>query len=385
MLLPLLTMLALAGDASTGQDEDEDEARDTAEDVRVDPRTGKDYDVIAARELELLQGSTHEPLQPLSKTQHRWLKPKRSRLSPLPRANTDFTSYTLEFGEVKLGLASMTVGALPHLQLGTVPALNALGIYNGHAKFNPIRVQGFDLALKGAYHWLPLGDFDGNYLELGLFASQILHPRLSVHGGVAYSSMSARGVPDFTRASPLITTITGDLSAYNPPAEWFGEDPPRIRAEALAARAAVDVRINRRDSFVLQGQALLQAAVVTDLGDLPLEEVLPPIAGLDEALSYKEVFRITDAYMLSLSYQASWKQVDLRIGAGLSSVPGAWVVQANELSYRFGGKTRRTERRQRRTWRRNKRDVGPPMKAVEPPPLPGTTNQDAPQPEASLR
>lgn len=350
-----------------------------------DPKTGKDYDAIDAGSLDLLQQSTHEPLQPLSKDQHRWLKPSRHRLPPNPYGNTDYTAYSLEFGEVKVGLASLTVGALPRTQIGTVPALNVLGIYNGHAKVNLVRVQGFDLAAKGAYHWLPLGDFDGSYLELGLFGSQIFHPRFSAHGGVAYSSMSARGVPDFAAASPFITMITGDLSAYSPPDAWFGENPPRIRAEALAVRVAMDVRLNRRDSFVLQGQALLQAAVVTDLGDLALEEVLPPIAGLEETLSYKGRFRVTDAGLVTLSYQASWKQVDLRIGAGLSSIPGAWAIQANELSYRFGGKTRRTERRQRKTWRRNKRDVGPPAEAYEPPPLPGTPSEDARTGEASLR
>ena len=326
---------------------------------------------MAVSEEELLRNSVNEAFQPLSRSQYRWLRPSRGRLEPNPYANTDFTAYSLEFGEVKVGLASITVGVLPRTQLGTVPGLLALGVYNGHAKVNLIRFGGLDLAAKGAYHWLPLGDFDGSYLELGLFASQVMHKRFSIHGGASYTSMTARGVPDLTQASPLITSVTGDLSAYNPPPEWFGDDPPKIRAEALTMRAAMDFRINRRDSFVLQGQALLRAAVVTELGDLEVSEVLPPIAGLDEALSYKGNFKVTEAYVASLAYQASWKQVNLRIGVGVSSVPGAWLLQANELSYRFGGKTRRTETRQRKAWRRNKRDVGPPVEAVEPPPLPG--------------
>jgi len=336
----------------------------------VTAQTGKDHEAIARMQLELLRQSTNEPLQPLSRSQHKWLRPARHRLAPNPYGNTDFTAYTLEFGEVKIGLASVTVGALPRTQIGTVPLLNAIGIYNGHAKVNLLRIGGFDLAVKGAYHWLPLGDFDGTYLELGAFASQVLHPRISVHGGASYTSMTARGVPDLTRASPLISMVAGDLSAYNPPPEWFGDQPPRIRAEALAVRTAIDLRLNRRDAFVLQGQALLRAAVVTELGDVQLSEVLPPIAGLNEALSYKGQFKVTDAYIASIAYQASWKQVDLRIGVGISSVPGAWALQANELSYRFGGKTRRTETRQRRTWRRNKRDIAPPQPTVEPPPMP---------------
>lgn len=319
---------------------------------------------------DLLRESTNETLQPLSKKQHRWLRPSRHRLPPNPYGNTDYTAYTLEFGEVKLGVASITVGALPRTQIGTVPALNALGIYNAHAKVNVLRLAGFDFAVRGAAHWLPLGDFDGMYIDGGLLVSQQFHPRFSMHGAASYNSMSVRGVPDFTRASPLITAITGDLSAYNPPEEWFGDEAPRIRAEALSARVAMDYRFNRRDSVVFQAQALLRAAVVTELGDVEISEALPPIAGLDEALSYKGSFKPTEAYVMSLSYQANWKQVDLRVGVGLSSVPWAWLLQSTELSYRFGGKTRRTEHRQRRTWRLNRKDIAPPVEGVEPPPLP---------------
>jgi hypothetical protein len=327
-------------------------------------------DPAEADPMDLLRNSVNEPLQPLSRSQHRWLKPTRGKLDPNPYQQIDFTAYTLEFGEVKVGLAAITVGIAPRVQLGTVPIENAVGVYNLHAKANLFRLQGFDLAVRGAVHWLPLGDFDGLYLDVGGLASQQLHERVSIHVGGAYTRMTARGVPDLTRASPLVTAVTGDLSGFNPPPEWFGPDAPGIQAEALAARVAVDVRINRRDSFILQGQTLLRAAVVSDIGDLEISEVLPPIAGLDEALSYQGQFAVTEAYIASLAYQASWKQVDLRIGVGISSVPGAWVLQANELSYRFGGKTRRNETRTRKGWRRNRMDVAPPQEPVAPPPLP---------------
>ncbi|MFK7926562.1 MAG: hypothetical protein AB8H79_00120 [Myxococcota bacterium] len=314
-----------------------------------------------------LDASATETLTPLSKSQHKWLRPSRHRLPANPYGNTDYTAYTLEFGEVKIGLASMTVGALPRTQIGTVPALNALGIYNGHAKVNIVRLAGFDLAVRGAAHWLPLGDFDGNYFDAGVLVSQQFHPRFSVHAGASYTSMSGRGVPDLTQASPLITAITGDLSGYNPPKEWFGDEAPRIRGEAVSARVAFDYRFNRRDSVVIQGQALLRAAVITELGDIQITEALPPIAGLDEALSYTGNVNPADAYVASIAYQASWKQVDLRVGVGLSSVPYAWALQSTELSYRFGGETRREEHRQRKTWRFNRRDVSDEVASTDPP------------------
>lgn len=321
--------------------------------------------------LDLLRSGPTEALQPLSTDQHRWLKPRRGRLSPNPYGQTDFTAYSLELGEVKIGVASLTVGLLPRTQVGTVPTLNALGIYNAHAKINLFRFRGFDLAVRGAGHHLPLGRFAGHYIESGAYISQVLHDKLSVHGGASYTSMGARGVPDFGRVSPLITMATGDLSAYNPPPDFFGPKPPALRAEAITARVAVDLRFNRRDSLVLQAWTMVGARVTTDLGEnLVLSEVLPPIAGLNEALSYEGRPKVTETYIASLAYQAHYKQVDLRVGIGASAVPYAWLLQSTELSYRFGGKTRRDERLMRRGWRKNRRDVGPPQGPVKPPPLP---------------
>ena len=45
------------------------------------------------------------------------------------------------------------------------------------------------------------------------------------------------------------------------------------------------------------------------------------------------------------------------MGAGVSNVPGAWLLQSTDLSYRFGGKTRRTESRMAKTWKKNKADT----------------------------
>lgn len=324
----------------------------------------------AQADLDLLRRSESASFQPLTSSQHRWLKPTRGKFEPNPYQQVDFTAYTLEFGEVKVGLAAITVGVAPRVQLGTVPVENLAGIYNLHGKANLLRIRGFDLAVRGAVHALPLGDFTGTYVDVGGLVSQQLHKRLSVHAGGAYTSMTGRGVPDFSKASPIVTAITGDLGQYNPPEEWFGDQAPRVRAEALAARVAIDVRINRRDSFILQGQTLMRAAVVTELGDVQISEVLPPIAGLDEALSYEGNFSVSEAYIASFAYHAAWKQVDLRIGVGISSVPGAWVLQANELSYRFGGKTRRTETRTKKGWRYNRRDVAETVEEPEAPEVP---------------
>ena len=68
-------------------------------------------------------------------------------------------------------------------------------------------------------------------------------------------------------------------------------------------------------------------------------------------------FNVTDAYVVSVSYQLSWRRWDFRVGGGSSPQPLAWTLQANDVSYRFGGRTRRTEAKSKKGWRRNKGDV----------------------------
>ena len=119
---------------------------------------------------------------------------------------------------------------------------------------------------------------------------------------------------------------------------------------------ATDVRFNRRDSLLLQASATVWARVVERGFEAP------PILGLDEAFNLNSgtTSPIAETYTASASWQFSWRRVDLRVGAGISNVPGAWLLQSTDLSYRFGGKTRTTERRMKRTWKRNKSDTREP-------------------------
>ena len=99
----------------------------------------------------VIQGKV-QAMPSLSAKMHRWLKPRHHLLGANPRNNTDFTAYTLEMGEVKVGVASVMMGVAPRTQLGTVPLLNALGVYNGSLKVNVVRTGPVDLALSGTYH-----------------------------------------------------------------------------------------------------------------------------------------------------------------------------------------------------------------------------------------
>lgn len=294
-----------------------------------------------------------EAMPTLSAKTHRWLKPKHHLLGANPRNNTDFTAYTLEQGEVKIGVAAVTVGIAPRTQLGTVPMLNALGVYNGNLKVNLIHAGPVDLSVSGTYHRLSMGEFTGSYLGAGSTLSLTVHRNFSIHGGASYTHMRASGIPDFSELSPVLSSLTkGQLDDVELDPALFGGETPDMKGEVVSARVAAEIRFNRRDSVILQGSAMVYAN--TD-ASLPF---IPPVLNLDKALQHKGAVPVNETYVASIAYQASWKQVDFRIGVGMSSVKYAWLLQSTELSYRFGGKTRRTEARQKKSWRKNKKDVG---------------------------
>jgi hypothetical protein len=337
LLLLLCIRPAIAQDSETTEDAPADE-------------NGEETDETPSSDLpEEVQGTALE-VPELSRSQHDWLEPRRAVLPQNPYAQTDFTAYVLEWGETKIGAASITVGALPSTQIGTVPVLDALGVFNGHIKVNVLRTSRFDMALGSNYFRKQAGDFVGYHVGGSALASvQVLNP-WSVHVGVAYANLTSSGVPDLSKFPPLLTG---------------GQDPDEFRAsqennqeawdfrgQNLKISFATDVRFNRRDSLILQGSALVWTSV-----DRGFEA--PPVMGLEESFAAAEGNEspIAQSYNASIAWQWAWRRVDLRVGIGTSATPGAWLLKSTDLSYRFGGKTRGSERRMNRTWRRNKSDT----------------------------
>jgi hypothetical protein len=305
----------------------------------------------ASATAESIADGDYETLEGLSRRQVRWLKPKRSRLPANSRASTDYTAYVLEWGEVELGPTGLSVGALPRFQIGTVPALDALGLYNGWAKVNPLRIGGFDLALNGTAFYLPIKGFNAYMVSVGALASlQILEP-WSVHIGGNYGMARAIGVPDLRALSPYLSRLTDEELVDYSLQVLVDDLYIDVTARFATIRVATDFRLNRRDSIVAQGQTMIWASVDSDVD-------LPPILNMDEALEFQTEgsLRVQDAYVASIAYQASWRRLTIRAGFGLSSLPGAWLVQSFKLNYRFGGTTRRSETDLRQDWRGNKAD-----------------------------
>ncbi|MEC7241833.1 MAG: hypothetical protein VXW32_11425, partial [Myxococcota bacterium] len=123
-------------------DSEEEPAGQSTEDEAVPAPAPADTDLLQAEAIRAPE---------LTENQIRWLKPKRELMYAVPRAQVDFTAYTLEWGEVKVGLANVLVGVAPRVQVGTSPTLNLLGVYNVSGKANPLRFGQVDLAVDGNY------------------------------------------------------------------------------------------------------------------------------------------------------------------------------------------------------------------------------------------
>lgn len=300
------------------------------------------------------------PTGTISSRELDWLEPKRSHLDQNPYGSTDFTAYTLEFGETRIGLGSVTVGVVPRTQLGFSPPLLAMGIYNANLKVNLVRVGPVDFGLMGAHYELPIGDFRGRQTNVGAMVSTRVRPKWSVHVTGTYNQFAAMGMPDFSDPPALLSLVAPDLASYSAQASALtGGQPLDTTARSFTTKVATDWRFNRRDSLVLQAQAMVWSEVQSEIDP----DALPPLMNLDKALSGSGDAPVAESYVASLAWQFSWKRADLRIGAGVSSVPGAWLLQSTELAWRFGGKTRSGERRMRATWRQNVDDLSQSEKA----------------------
>lgn len=287
----------------------------------------------------------------------RFMKPKRARLSQNPYGSTDFTAYTLELGETKLGLGAMTVGVLPRVQIGTVPTLDVLGVYNAQAKFNLLRVGPVDVAVGGSHYQLPVGEFTAHQSNVSSTLSVQVTEPWSLHLTGSFATLGAQGTPELGELSPLILTAAGnpDLSGAQGVVDTATNHTPLdAKARTATLRVASDVRFNRRDSIVLQASAMVWGDVNTGVDPADL----PPILGLDAALAATQIegaLPISQTYVASAAWQFQWKRAELRVGGGVSSVPGAWLMQSTEFAWRFGGETKRGERKLRQAWRSDKR------------------------------
>jgi biopolymer transport protein ExbD len=301
-------------------------------------------------------------------------KPRRWKYPQNPYASTDFTAYTREWGEGKLGIASSSYGVLPRLQVATSPALDVLGAYNLSGKGNWLRLGRFDSALSAGYALVPVTniinalDPKGKYKIAGYqlnnqqifvremsFVSFALQNSMqlvggwSIHAGVGYSRATAVGNLNINN---LPTVVLPGLKPVGGNAVTI---VPKIVAEAIDLRFATDYRFNRRDSLIFQYAATIYGAARGSVqGDISGVDIKgADLQNFQIALAYHQPISAAQSYRTSLAWQFSWEKVDLRFGVGLSAIPNAWLLGAFDLAYRFGGSTRRVEAAVRKQYKRD--------------------------------
>ena len=306
--------------------------------------------------------SNAEELKDLGKKQLMWLKPLPERFEQNPYLHVDFTSYTLEWGEVQVGLNTLKAGILPRTQVGTSLPMWAVGLQNFDAKVNLLRYGAFDLALEGNSISLPTPDFRMSLTGGGLSTSvRILEP-WTVHFGTQYMAFTAQGLPDLDRINPFILQMSGvDADKYRDElaADGVGFD---INANVVTVRMATDIRLNRRDSWIIQAQGIVWHSIdsTSNFND---SDDIPKFLNADEifALQSEGASDITKSYVVSVAHQWSWNHSYLRIGAGWSSMSefafAPAIIQSIDYAWRFGGKSKNREGKIRKGWKENKEQL----------------------------
>ena len=168
-------------------------------------------------------------------------------------------------------------------------------------------------------------------------ASLILAPKVSVHLGAEWISFAAVGEPD-----------VGPLSALVPEVETIPQQTLHllesrlayeIRVQSVVASVATDIRFNRRDSLLIQAAAPIWAWT-------KLPSWMDKYGGEERGF-----LDLGECWSAGLAWQAHYRNLDIRVGIGLSSVPGSWIVQTTDLRWRFGGSKRREFRKGLHQWR----------------------------------
>ncbi|MBT3222349.1 MAG: hypothetical protein HN348_25020, partial [Proteobacteria bacterium] len=298
----------------------------------------------------------------LTRRQYQWLKPRRHLLPQNPYGQTDFTAYSLEWGELKVGLSQIQVGVLPRTQIGTAPALDLLGVYNINAKVNAFRVGPVDMAILGQANYFPLGDFRSTFIGGGgMFSLRLMGP-WTLHLGMQYSVFNASGIPSAPPAMIRAFVPMDEISYFSDLLAAGGTDP-KIKANAGLLRLATDIRINRRDSIVLRANTIIFGKLDAELGFDEADEWVSMITSIvvpgasKTAISTSNRFKVSQAYTVTLSWQFSWQDFELRLGGGLSADKYSWILQSNEASYRIGGKTRRADAQRLKFWKKDSKSV----------------------------
>lgn len=276
--------------------------------------------------------------------------PKRREAAD-PQQQVDYTAHTLQFGEVRIGTHGLDVGILPGLQVGTIAPLDAVGIYNLQAKGTIVGPSPVAASVELSHFSAAVGDLHGMAIRPGGTVSVQLTPGWAVHAGASYNALAFGGLPTDTPARLDVFLPSDMLDMWGDEASELGI-APWLESDFFTLRGAMDLHFNARDSVVVQGRYVAGGRVDAGVGGSDVDPLVASTMAQEWGVEPRTKEALGGNWSLAVSYQISWRNVDLRMGGGASSVPLLWIPDANAAAARFGGSSRRAFRRNKRAWRR---------------------------------
>ena len=256
----------------------------------------------------------------------------RKEQAPDPYHQQDFTAYTVEKGQWRLGLGPIDYGLLDNVSVGTTSYLWIVGP-NARAKITAIHTERVDVAVQGSVVkvsqiWTEAltnrGDILLRVTPIGWRGSAILSPTWSLHLGNTWTLGRLEGTVSGQDIVDLVGLVAGG-NIQSSIGKAVGND---VYAGAWSNFAlaqssfAVDWRRNRRDSWILESNSTLWASglVVGEVGsgstDVNGQET--EVAGGAAARFRAPLKTVPSA--VSISRQWSFEKLNLRVGIPL--VPG---------------------------------------------------------------
>ncbi len=264
------------------------------------------------------------------------------RQAPIdPAYESDFSAYTIGHRRVRVGLMNLDYGLLDNLQVGTAPLLNLARVYNLHGKVTAIQTERVDLAFEATgLFWNGSWGEDQESLSISAWplmatGSWMISQRFSLHLGYRWDNVDVRGQfdsEDLVRA--LASTLGVDLGdeiygALEDKGTFYGGG----RLTLGQSRFAVDCRLNRRDSIILQAWRYDSLDARIDAG-AAVDETVEAGAAVHLKQPLEGVFAATT----SIAYQMTLPRLRLRVGipiSGPDAMPTMWLPQAFELYWLF--------------------------------------------------
>ena len=264
------------------------------------------------------------------------------RQAPIdPAYESSFSAYTVGHKRMRVGLMNMDYGLLDNLQVGTSPILDLLQVYNLRGKVTAIQTQRIDLAFEaqGMFWNGSLGedmeDLSVTAWPLMATGSWMISERFSLHLGYRWDSVDIRGNFDsedlvHALASSLGINLEDELyEALEGKGSLYGGG----RLTLGQSRMAVDCRLNRRDSIILQVWRYNTLNARIDAG-AAVDETMEAGAAVRIQQPLEGVFASTS----SIAYQMTLPRLRVRVGIPISggdSLPTMWLPQAFELYWLF--------------------------------------------------